>query len=333
MLTRDTDLGLGLYRAHSIWALVLESWMESSKQDQRWRDIEFDKLAHLSHIVWNALWTKSLVSFKLELYNSAPGVHGPGPALRAANTKSPIFAVRAIEMIQEAFSDNQDVCLFSLVPDGHRPLGRLIIPGRESQWKHSLHQSIGALPPAFSPEDVETATRLGRCLAQLTSLEIRALGTHVTLGFTLEGIEYNVYIHMARTMLARSPGGAGKAASAANRVEVYMEEVRRKTRDNQTTFEAARGKLMRPSKGRGDLEPVRETILEVVEPPESIWGSEKVRAWVAELPKLDGLVATWRDQYPPNGDQLRELANGFGSLPRFTRYCERLDRLVRRGWE
>ena len=136
IIPKDTNLGRSLYGMHALWASILDCWQRTNEDTKAWNGIDFDKLAHCIHLLWNALHERHKVSFK-SVYHSAQGVHGPGPALRERKYLSPIHALDVISHIQESLKDikNPDIYLFSLEKGEWRGGYKYNVkPGRERAY-------------------------------------------------------------------------------------------------------------------------------------------------------------------------------------------------------
>jgi len=166
--------------------------MANSRRGQGWISI---KLFHLIHLTWNALYAEGKVSFR-SIYLSADGIHGPGPALlKRGKSVGHVHLLDALFHIQSVFKENPDVYLFDI--SQFRRYGKdlyWVLPGGRIPTCH-LHLST-LLPGACRDRDLEFMTALEGLIAELSSDEVRVLGTHQSKEGTLKAIEYNIFIQL-----------------------------------------------------------------------------------------------------------------------------------------
>ncbi len=188
--------GRALWGIHSLWAKVLADWQEAKKGDtnavSHWDGIEFDKLAHFLHLIWNALKERKEVSFR-SVYRSANGVHGPGPALERRDRQGYHHAVQALELIQDKLKAlGPDCMLFDVYAHNYRGRRTYAVgPGREVT--HIPTHLSDTLPPGWQSKDKQHVRALSTLVQRLSQNEIRALGTHQSSDQTLKAIEFNVF--------------------------------------------------------------------------------------------------------------------------------------------
>ena len=278
--------GRALWCVHAMWAMVLDAWGRSHPQDdESWHGVEFDKLAHFTHLVWNALHDSGAVSTRSP-YKSADGVHGPGPALpRRDQPNRHVPALDALYHIQTALAVNPDVHMFDLrLRQYHGATIYSIRPGRERTYVPT--QLGDALPLAWKPGDLALAQQVQSLLQDLTQEEIRAVGTHQREEGTMVAIEYNVFIHLFRRIIGeleaiRHPYATRKRGQRMGQsdlpsLESVVGEISRKARSNKDAYQTAFKKIRDAATG-GNLA-AKTALGKVLDEPEKIWTS-RVTDW------------------------------------------------------
>ena len=312
--SQHMSLGRALWGTHALWAIVLDAWGRQNERPgegfEAWGGVEFDKLAHFLHLVWSRLLARSLVSFP-SAYESADGVHGPGPAMERRDMwNRHVPALDAISHIQDALRDNPDVLLFDLRLRSYRGKKHYkVFPGRERSGQLPLHLS-GSLPPGFQDRDNDFVNAVIAVVNDLSQEEIRALGTHQSKTQTIEAIEYNVFIHLFRRMMdevsrieqpscdveRRSKLGQSDLPS----LESVVDEIERKSWSNKAAYAAGWKKVCR--KAKEGVEVAQVVIADkVFDDPDRIWEKE-VTDWRAigkQMADLHAYVKVLRNIYCP----------------------------------
>lgn len=291
LLPPDSNLGRPLYCTHALWAGILDLWQRAREDSAPWDDIVFDKLAHCIHLFWNILHKQGMVSFK-SAYFSAPGIHGPGPALRKSGRFiRPLHAIKVIQHIQESFTKfgDPDIHLFTLTPK-RKYAGKQrfeVSPGRERSYLQ-VHLST-TMGQAFRDKDIEYRNLIAEALSKLDREEIRSLGTHQTKMGTLDAIEYNVFVHLIRgvigtfeqftpiTSLTEEAGQAKSTTFSLSSVKYVLNEIERKTTTNRQYYEAALSRLKDERRINGNE--VLQLVLPELGDPGDIWDSPEVSEW------------------------------------------------------
>jgi hypothetical protein len=292
LLPRSISNGRALWGTHALWVTVLDHWQEEHGREA-WPGIEFDKLAHFLHLIWNALHKEKLVSFP-SAYRSANGVHGPGPALPKRNSPNRhIFALPALEHLQEVLKDNPDVQLFDLDISTYAGKKQYAVkPGRERTYE-PRHLS-NTLPNAWSGEDQASIAELIALTSKLTQDQIRMLGTHQSRKGTIEAIEYNVFIQLFLRLIQEIDylEGSKKPRSTSRPdivpLETVVDEVANKATRNKTNYASGR-KTMQELADKGN-KAARLAVDTVFDPEASIWMNAVVR-WRDIYPGLNHLVS------------------------------------------
>jgi hypothetical protein len=309
LFSQHKTRGRALWGTHAVWAYVLDTWMKKNTLDPKqepedWGGIEFDKLAHLLHLMWNALAETisehglAAVSF-FSIYQTADGVHGPGPALpERERPNRHIHLLDALYILQSKLGE--------ITPDAH--LFRLGIRGvsgkrhykvhlgRERTWL-PLHLSQ-ALPPAWEQRDEAYAKMLGELISGLSQEEIRALGTHQTKAGTIKALEYNVFVHLFRRFIDETEfiekrghvvqKGKRRGASDLPSLAYVIDEIRRKSNANanEACYRLGLGKLQKSAKQN---DPVAKVAVEkIFQAPDTIWVKD-VRDWETVGKRMEAL--------------------------------------------
>lgn len=323
--------GRALWGTHALWVTVLDAWQRRNGHDgEEWHGIEFDKLAHLLHLMWSQLRRRKLVSFD-SAYTSAAGVHGPGPALPLRGKPNRhVPALDAIQHIQDVLDDNPDMFLFELRArqfGGKRSYR--IRPGRERTYLPI--QLSNTLPPAWTPDDQEQVNALTELVAGFSQPEIRALGTHQSYRGTLEAIEYNVYIHLFYRFIEESRFIASRGTrrvkdkrvgqSDLPALDYVVNEIRRKASLNRREYTTAWQKLTLRAEAGDNLAAIAQE--EVFEAPDKIWVGAVV-GWLDFVPRFDdcsSYLASLKDSFvrtdvAEEEAQARELRRAAGETAR-----------------
>jgi hypothetical protein len=288
IIPRHMSTGRALWGTHAIWATLLEDWQHAhrtSEQPDAWSGIEFDKLAHFAHLTWNALHAREKTSFA-SVYDSAHGLHGPGPALaKRGASRRHIPALDALDHIQGILGENPDIHLFDIRTRQYEGKTQYTVrPGRERTYL-PIHLSTN-LRAGWSDADKSMVRLLSDITRQLAKDEVRALGTHQTKRRTIEAIEYNVFVHLFRRLIvetetienrgipAQSSEGFGKSDLPS--LAFVVHEIGCKALGNKLPFTTGYGKITAAA-GDGNL--VAQIAIDAVfEHPDQIWDPE-VTAW------------------------------------------------------
>lgn len=340
LIPKNLSSGRALWGIHALWAIVLSRWQvkntPKNKEPQFWPGVEFDKLVHLIHLLWNSLYEHNpkLVSFP-SVYFSENGVHGPGPALREKGVGNRhIFALGAIDHIQETLKRlNPDIHLFDFnIKKYNNKKYYEVRPGRERTYLQ-LHLS-NSLPNAFRGQDVIYVNSITELVQNLTQEEVRALGTHQNKEGTIEAIEYNVYVHlfnrfMLEVELIENPEKVKKRRRELGRADPpsmnsIIKEIGRKSQHNRTAYSSARRKIFKASEG-GNY--VAKVALKFFKEPGTIWVDEVSNWYKSEEYMMNlyaYLVALRNVYFPPDDPDQEDERN---------KLKERLQNEKRRGLE
>lgn len=289
LVIRHMSNGRALWGTHALWAYVLNAWMKKNTdpntEPAEWGGIEFDKLANLVQLIWNEFAGRdpqgdsASVSF-FSAYQSADGVHGPGPALPANGSLTRhIPLLDTLSMLQGSLKEiTPDALMFRL---GTREFaGRKqykVHLGRERTWL-PYHLS-DTLTPAWEPRDKKHADMLAELISGLTQDEIRALGTHQTKSGTIKALEYNVFIHLfwryiEETEFIEKRGhvvrkGKRRGSSDLPSLIYVIDEIGRKSRTNQVPYRSGLEKLQKAAKQRYAMAEI--PLQRIYESADSIW--------------------------------------------------------------
>lgn len=279
----EMTIGRALWSAHAFWLACLDSWQKSRGAGRvTWDGIEFDKLAHLLTVVWEALRSEGMVSFR-SAYRSHAGIHGHGPAVPSKDPDRPVFALDTIHHIQTHF-DIPELQLFSLRRREYRGKALYrVLPGRDGIFEPT-HLS-DRLPPGWNAKEMECVRQASIMVGKLEKQEIRAMGTHQSSENTLEAIEYIVFEHLFRRAIGEVHGLSSPSrgsASGATEMQTLIGEVERKARDNCLPYTRGRRKLVEAADKGNEVAAV--SLRRAFAKPEDIW-IEEVVAWekVAEI--------------------------------------------------
>lgn len=306
ILPLHDSMGRPLWCIHSAWATVLYEWQHAHDDQSYWQGIEFDKLAHAVHLIWNALYKlPKTVSFQSP-YKSCPGIHGPGPALSRKDNR-PVYALDFIAHIQKTLEGNPDICLFAL--NERTWQGRKIYyvkPGKPQAWLLGYQANIAK--SAFEDSDVLYIKAISRIFSKMTKEEIRAIGTHQSREGTLEAIEFNVYIHFFQKLMlefealqsgmAQTRGNSPIKKSNLPSFSSLITEIKKKSYTNAKPYSLARRKIDRAC---GALEideesKVANLAMDIFRDPREIWGGDgevhsvTMLTWKKLAGKLENLI-------------------------------------------
>jgi hypothetical protein len=295
IVPHDINFGRALYGIHAVWAMALDYWQRTNQDYADWDDIEFDKLAHCIHLIWNKLHETKEVTFR-SAYQSAPGIHGPGPALfKKGSFNNPLHATKVINHIQTSFRLNPDINLFSL--QAKRSEKYKVGPGRKGIFLPVYLSS--SYPRTFREEDMNCADLLSTLLSKLSRNEIRALGTHQSKNGTLESIEYNTFIHLFRKIMLEfrtledprtvtlQQAGDGKWTSELPSTLYILNEIEKKSLRNRGDYASGRDKILKESRQNKTAAIAAKTF----DAPEDIWDSEEVKKWYIRCEMLGFVLA------------------------------------------
>jgi len=300
LIPRHMSNGGALWGIHALWVTALETWQRRNGQDgedsEPWRGIEFDKFAHFLHLIWRALYERELVTFD-SAYQSAGGVHGPGPALpRRHEFNRHVPVLDAIDHIQDALKHNPDIHLFDLVTRKYAGKKQYYVrPGRERTYLPT-HLS-DTLPPVLRKKAPDFFRALVETTVGLTQEEIRALGTHQSKEGTIEAIEYNVFIHLFKRLIyetkdIENPGWRKKRTGGLGRSDLpslafVVEEIKRKSKSNKDAYVYGWGKLKKAADKGSEVATV--AIEDVYSAPDDIW-TEEVTKWEQHGERMNGVL-------------------------------------------
>jgi len=298
IIPKRWQTGRSFWGTHALWAAALEEWGRRNSKDgvsgpPPWGGIYFDKLAHVINLIWTRLASEGRVSFT-SVYQTNDGIHGPGPAIPLRPPGSGFrFALKAIHEIQEEFSArNIDINLLRISHDTRKGSPQYYVrPGRPDSYF-----SIGTsphLPPGFLGSDLKYRNAVSELLSLFTQEEIRALGTHQTEQGTIEAIEFNIFIYLARRTGAvlrvlrgvadqrvrDSAGGLGSDELQFSTLPGAVLEINRKCRDNEQAYVSAYRKLLGLDENQSKaVREVGELAGKLIfSPPREIWTEDVKR--------------------------------------------------------
>ncbi len=288
IIPRHMSNGRALWGTHAIWATLLEDWERANNSAQAvgpWSGIDFDKLAHFAHLIWNELYAREKTSFA-SVYDSAHGLHGPGPALPKRGTaKKHIPVLDALDHIQSVLSENPDVHLFDIRTRQYEGKTQYTVRAGRERTYLPIHLSTN-LRAGWSDEDKKAVQSLSALVRRLSRDEIRALGTHQNKRKTIEAIEYNVFVHLFRRLVEETETieNRGVPLRARERfgksdlpsLGFVVQEIARKAVGNRKPFSTAYDKVSAAAREGNQVAEV--AIGGVFDPPDQIWDKE-VNAW------------------------------------------------------
>lgn len=301
MLPRHTSMGRALWCTHSLWARSLDEWQRAHDDPEYWPGIEFDKLAHCTHLIWNGLHeVPNTVSFQSP-YKSCPGIHGPGPATPGKGNP-PMYASDAIVHLQKKFSKYPDACLFALRKRKWR--GREMYdvkPGKPQTWLLGQQEYIKVL--GFKGNDIGYVNAISAIISGMTKQEIRAIGTHQTRENTLEAIEFNIYRHlfqklmleleMLQSDIKQKHSDSISQKSNLPSLPYLLDEIKRKASLNEKPYKSARKKIDTAfSKGQTkEVRKVAGLAIDIFHDPGDIWGGDtRILKWKELVKELESLI-------------------------------------------
>jgi hypothetical protein len=307
-------MGRSLWSIHSVWATVLDEWQRANDDQDYWRNIDFDKLAHAVHLIWNGLYDPlKKVSF-CSPYRSSPGIHGPGSAVSAKGDR-PVYALDFIAHIQETLEGNPDICLFALSKSmwqGRKTYS--VKPGKPQAWL--LGQQAHVTKSAFEDSDKAYLKAVSRIFSRMTKEEIRVIGTHQSREKTLEAIEFNIYIHLFQKVMIeledlQSGMGTKSGDSLIRKSKIpslpyIVDEIKRKAFGNVEPYSLAREKIDKACSDN-ETEEVREVASlakDIFHDPKDIWGV------VHEVNDEGGIMSKWKTL----AGELKNLINYMNAL-------------------
>jgi len=280
--------GRALWGTHAIWATLLEDWERAnnpSETSAAWSGIEFDKLAHLAHLMWNALHAREKTSFA-SVYDSAHGLHGPGPALpKRGSARKHIPVLDALNHIQNVLSENPDVHLFDIRTRQYEgKIQYAVRPGRERTYL-PIHLSDN-LRAGWSDDDKRMVQVLSAFVRRLGRDEIRVLGTHQNKAETIEAIEYNVFVHLFSRLIEETETIQNRGVPKSSRerfgksdlpsLAFVVQEISRKASGNRRPFTTAYDKATAAAREGNQVAEI--AIDGVFDHPDKIWDTE-VTGW------------------------------------------------------
>jgi hypothetical protein len=211
-----------------------------------------------------------------------------------------MFALPAIEHIQEVLKDNPDVLLFDLKVSPYAGRKQYAVsPGREQTSFMPIHLS-GKLRRAWTDKDEAAVGELTTIACALTQQQILALGTHQSKSGTIDAIEYNVYVQFVRRLFAEIDEiqHAGRSHSLIKpenpSLDLVLGEVTKKARSNRLGYAAARGVLQKVAEQGNECAEL--ALREVFDHEDSIWMADVARWEGAQkiLKRLTTYIETLR---------------------------------------
>jgi hypothetical protein len=338
IIPRHMSTGRALWGTHAVWATLLEDWERfngSAETPEAWSGIEFDKLAHLAHLVWNALHARDKTSFA-SVYDSAHGLHGPGPALPKRGTaRQHIHAVDALNHIQSVLGENPDVHLFDIRARQYEGKTQYTVRAGRERTYLPVHLSSN-LRPGWSEADKGTVQLLSAFVRKLGKDEIRAFGTHQNKTRTIEAIEYNVFVHLFRRLVEETETIENRGVPARSRerfdksdlpsLGFVVQEIGRKAFGNRRPFTTAYDKVAVAAREGNQVAQI--AIDGVFDHPDEIWVTE-VTAWQrggALMERVHDYARALRSAFVVShqgvGDSAQELeARGLAARSDISRIC------------
>lgn len=338
IIPRHMSTGRALWGTHAIWATLLEDWERansSSETPEAWSGIEFDKLAHLAHLVWNALHAREKTSFA-SVYDSAHGLHGPGPALpKRGATRKHIPVLDALDHIQNVLSENPDVHLFDIRTRQYEGKTQYTVRAGRERTYLPIHLSNN-LRAGWSEADKRMVQLLSAFLRQLGRDEVRAFGTHQNKAKTIEAIEYNVFVHLFRRLIEETETIENRGVPARSRerfgksdlpsLGFVVQEIGRKAFGNRRPFTAAYNKVTAAAREGNQVAQI--AIDGVFDHPDQIWDTE-VTAWQRGgelMERVHDYVRALRNAFVVShqavGDSAQEIeARGLAARREISRMC------------
>ncbi len=225
------------------------------------RAIEFDKLSKLFWRLWNELHNQRKVRFR-GAFLERRGFHGPGDALKINRKQDEIlgtdpddtrhnewaYTTEIVEKLKPPWSDAR--LLFRVEGKSCNPKKCKVYPGLDhSLWDVWLSSKMSEDPELqfLTSSEATYVQLISDTISELSSKEIRALGTHCSAAETYKDISFNlkalrrsfgrIVCHLEQGSVPES-----KISHDAYTMVTTAREILRKSKLNRKDYEAAYNK-------------------------------------------------------------------------------------------